>query len=159
MAIFRPSSMYIGDGSGKLWWILAYQGLDVKQKVFAGKNLTSLNVIWMKRSSSGVTCFRSTRSWMVSSKHGLSETIDYSISSCLTNIKMNSIIIIVDNSLHANHSTTFVSYTTFNKWLFLLMCFPSDLVNTIYLATTSHTYRFNKFKGVAGFVYLKSAYT
>ena len=59
MSIFWPSSKCIGDGSWRFWWILAYQRQfpDVQQSEFAGRNLPRLNVILIKRSSSGVIFF------------------------------------------------------------------------------------------------------
>ena len=56
MLIFWTFSTCIGDGYGQFWWTLTYQRqfLDVTQSGFAIKNVTRLDVIWMKRSSSGV---------------------------------------------------------------------------------------------------------
>ena len=89
--------------------VLAYKRMFSRRK-FAGRNLSGLNVIWMKWSSSGVIVFLFTRSRAVSSQPGLSETINWSLSNCFMNIKMKSSFINIDASFrHANHSSVFVS--------------------------------------------------
>ena len=103
-----------------LMWILTYQGpfLDVMQSEFAIRNLSRLGVIWMKRSSTGVSCFPPARSWAVCSQLSLHETIVYSVSNCSMNIKMNNNMINVETCFrHANHSAAFVSgrLLRFNK--------------------------------------------
>ena len=56
ISIILPSSTCIGDNSGRFWRILAYQRhfRDVQQSEFAGRNLSRLDVIFVKQSSSGV---------------------------------------------------------------------------------------------------------
>ena len=110
---FLTFSTWFGDGSGQFWWILTYQiqFLDGIQSGFAvKKNATCLDMIWIKRSSSGVSFVMSAWSRSVSSQLCLHETTDYSVSNCFMNIKMKSIIINVEtNFRHANHSAAFVS--------------------------------------------------
>ena len=115
MSIFWSSSMCIWDGSRRFWWILTYQRqlLDVMQSEFAVRNLSRLDVIWMKHSSSQVGFFLPARSQVVSSQLSLRETIVYSVSKCFMNIKMNRNILLLINIetsfRHANHSASFVS--------------------------------------------------
>ena len=112
------------------------------------RNVTRLDVIWMKLFSSGVSFYLSTRSCAVSSQLCLHETIDYSLINCFMNIKMKSNIINVETSFrHANHSAAFV----YGKLLrFLIPKFhlipvtcwcllPSDLVNTSYSGPASRS--------------------
>ena len=109
---FGTFSTWFGDGSGQFWWTLTCQRqfLDVIQSGFAVKNTTRLDMIWMKRSSSGVSFGLSARSREVSSQLFLHETIDYSVSNCFMNVKMKSIIINFEtNFRHANHSGVFLS--------------------------------------------------
>ena len=112
MSIFWSSSTCIWDGSGRCWWILSYQRrfLDVMQSEFVVRKLSRLDVIWTKRSSSGVSFCLPARSRAVSSQLSLHETIVYSVSIWSMNIKMNSNIIKVETRFrHANHSAFFVS--------------------------------------------------
>ena len=112
MSIFWTFSTCIGDGSGQFWWTLKYkrQLLDVIQSGLAVRNITRLDVIWMKSSSSGVSFYRSARSRAVSSQLFLHETIDYSVSNCFMNIKVKTNIINYETSFrHANPSAAFVS--------------------------------------------------
>ena len=141
ISIFWTFSMCIGDGSRQFWWTLTYQRqlLDVILSGFAVRKVIRLDVIWLKRSSSGVIFYRFARSRAVNSQLCLHETIDYSVSNCFMNIKMKSIIIYVEtNFRHANHSAAFVSgrllrfhipkfhHIPVTCWCLL----PSDLVNT-----------------------------
>ena len=141
MYLFGTFSTWFGDGSGQFWWTLTYkrQFLDIIQSGLAVKNATRLDMIWMKRSSSGVSFCSVCRSRAASSQLCLHETIDYSVSNCFINIKMKSIIINVEtNSRHANHSAASVSgrLLRFHIPKFHLIpvtCWcllPSDLVNT-----------------------------
>ena len=54
---FEHSPRSSENCSGQLWWTLTYQRqfLDVIQSEFAVRNVTRLDVIWMKRTSSGVS--------------------------------------------------------------------------------------------------------
>ena len=80
---------------------------------FAVRNLSRLDVIWMKRSSSGVSFFLLARSRAVYSKLSLHETIFYSVSNCFMNIKMN------------------INTINVEIWLFLPNCarFPLNICN------------------------------
>ena len=97
-----PRHMCTRDGSERFRRMLLYPGqlLGVQQSGLAGRNLSHLDVIWMKRSSSGVTFLRSVRFWVVSSQPCLPETNDFSINTCFMNIKMTSNIINVGTSLN-----------------------------------------------------------
>ena len=112
LSIFWSSSTCRGDNSGRLWWMYQMyqrQFLDNMQNDFAVINISPLYVIWMKRSSSGVSFVLPVRSLEVSSQLSLHETIVYSVSNCFMNIKMKSTIINVETSFrHANHSAAFV---------------------------------------------------
>ena len=57
MSIFWTFSTCIGDGSAQFLWTLTNQRqfLDVIQSGFAVRNVTRLDVIWIKRASSGVS--------------------------------------------------------------------------------------------------------
>ena len=57
MSIFWTISTCIRNGSGKFWWTftLQRQFLDVISSRFAVKHVTRLDVIWIKRSFSGVS--------------------------------------------------------------------------------------------------------
>ena len=88
---------------------------DVMQSKFAVRNLSRLDVIRMKRSSSGVSFFSAFSISAVSSQISLHETIVNSVINCLMNIKMKSNIINVETSFrHANHSAAIVSDRRFN---------------------------------------------
>ena len=81
-----------------------------QQSGFAERNLSRLDVIWMKRSSSGYSCFWSVRVRAVSSIPCLPETIVCSVSSSFIKTKMTSSIINDNTSFsHANYSDAFVS--------------------------------------------------
>ena len=59
MSIFWSSSTCIWDCSRRFCWILTYQRqfLDIMQSEFVVRNFSRIYVIWMKRSSSGVSFF------------------------------------------------------------------------------------------------------
>ena len=141
MAIFWTFSTCIGDGSEQFRWTLTYQKqfLDVIQSGFAVRNGTLLDVIWMKRSSSGVSSFLSARTRVFSSQLCLHKTIDYSVSNCFMNVKMTSNIINVETSFrYVNHSAAFVSSRLLRFLIskfhpLSVICWrllPIDLVNT-----------------------------
>ena len=140
MSKFLTFSTWFGDGSGQFWWTLTYQRqfLDVIQSGFAVKNATCLDMIWIKRSSSGVS-FCSVCPISGGLKPTLFAQNDWLFGKQLfMNIKMKSIIINVEtNFRHANHSAAFVSgrllrfhipkfhHIPVTCWCLL----PSDLVN------------------------------
>ena len=143
MSLFSPSSTCIGDGSGRLLRILAYQRqfLDVQQSGCAGRNLSGLDE-W-NVPPVDLVFFRSVWFQAVSSKPCFPDAIDY--------IKMKSYIINVDTIFrHAKYSAAFVSgrilrfhIPKFHQIAVTCWCvLPSDLVNKFEIATTSHTHRF-----------------
>ena len=141
ISIFWTSSTCIGDGSGQLRWTLMYQRhfRGVIQSGFAVRNVTRLDVIWIKCSSSGVSFCLSVRSQAVFSHLCLHERIDYSVSNCFMNIKRKSNINNVETSFrHVNHSAAFgfgrllrFHIPKFDQIPDTCWCLlPSDLVNT-----------------------------
>ena len=137
--IFWTFSTFIRDGSGQLRWILTYQRqpLDVIQSGIAVRDVTRLDMIWMKRFFSRASFFLSVRSGVVSSQFCLHETIDYSLSKYFMYITMKSYIIIVETSFRHMPITQLRSslvgfcdsaYQHFSKFLLLVdVCFPVTL--------------------------------
>ena len=156
MPIFWAFSSCFEDGSWQFWWTLTYQRrfLDVIQSRFVVRNVTRLDMIWMKRSSSGVSfCCVCPISGGQLCLHG---TIDYSVSIWFMNINMKNIMINVKISFpHAKQSAAFVSgrLLRFNLpkfhpipvtcWCLL----PSDLVDLSWVnwCFTSHATIFQSY--------------
>ena len=112
MSIFLTFSAWFGDGSRQFWWTLTYkrQFLDVKQSGIAVKNATRLDMIWMKRPSSGVS-FCSVYPISGGLKPNVFARNDWLFGKQLFyEYQKKSIIINVEtNFRHANHSAAFVS--------------------------------------------------
>ena len=118
-----------------------------RDKSYTYSKVGLLEEIWMKR---GVSFFLSARSRMVSNQPCLLEPIY-----CFMNIKMKSYIINVGASFrHANHSAAFVCgrllrfhISKFHQITVTCCILTHDLVNTFFLAISSHNHRFIKVRG------------
>ena len=131
MLIFWPSFTCIGDGFGRFWWILAYQRqvLDIQQSGFAGRNISCVDVTWMKRSSSGGSFFSIIGlPDLGRSPANLFARTNWLFGGSFMNIKMRSYIINVDSSFyHARHSAGHIQISSNN--CYLLVCssrWPSE---------------------------------
>ena len=157
MSIFWPSSMCIGDSSRRFRWILAYQRQVLNFSKAGLLEEIYSTLMWYKWNDPRpqVELF-----FVLGGLQStfLPEPIDYSVSSCLMNIKMQSNMININSSFrHASHSATLVSgrflwFHIYKFHQFTVICWcvlPNDIVNTFFFATTFNNHHFLKVKWVS----------